>query len=138
MLPGFALAVALAGSPDFNALRSAWSQTLYAHQLDASVALYTEDGAFVLPNGQRFTGSAAIRKLYQNVFKMYRGRMVFHSLKTLVSGDLAYDSGTWNEELTSMATGKMHKTGGSYVTIYRRDTRGWRIAEQVWTSPTLE
>ena len=138
MITTLAFAVALAGQPDFHALRKAWTATLFAHMLEPSVALYAEDGVFVLPNGQRFAGHAAIRSLYQSVFKMYRGRMVFRSATTRVSGDLAYDSGTWDEQLTMLSTGKVKRAHGSYVTIYRHEPAGWLIAEQVWTSPTLE
>jgi uncharacterized protein (TIGR02246 family) len=122
-------------SPDFSALRNAWAQTIRAKQLDASVALYAPDGVFVLQNGTRFKGRAAIRSLYIGAMKMYDSNMTFKPLASYTSGDLAYDSGRWSEILTLRASGKIRKTTGSYMTVYRYENGRWLIIEQVWTSP---
>ena len=56
-----------------------------------------------------------------------------------MSGDLAYDSGTFRETLITRATGKRQESTGSYVTVYRRNKEGgWLIVEQVWTGPPIE
>ncbi len=132
----FILAAILAyPAPDFPALRNAWASTIHARHLDACVALYAPDGVFVLADGTRFKGSKAIRMLYTGAMKMYVSDMHFHNVTTHASGDLAYDSGRWNETLTLRATGKIKKSTGSYMTVYRYENGAWLIIEQVWTSP---
>ncbi|HEY1728974.1 MAG TPA: nuclear transport factor 2 family protein [Candidatus Baltobacteraceae bacterium] len=121
--------------PDFAALRDAWENTIHARHLDECVALYAPDGTFVLADGTRFTGRKAIRMLYTGAMKTYVSDLHFHSVASHADGDLAYDSGRWTETLTLRATGKIKKSSGSYMTVYRYEDGSWLIAEQVWTSP---
>jgi uncharacterized protein (TIGR02246 family) len=122
-------------APDFSALRNAWTNTIHARHLDACVALYAPDGVFVLADGTRFKGRKAIRMLYTGAMKTYVSDLHFYSVASHASGDLAYDSGRWNETLMLRATGKIKKSTGSYMTVYRYENGAWLIVEQVWTSP---
>ena len=139
LLCGIPGAAAGAGSePDFRALRAAWAQALHDKRVHESVALYEPKGAFVTPDGQRFSGRTAIRALYTNIVNTYTSDITFQSLSAYVSGDLAYDRGQFTESLTVVATRKFFWSRGSYLTIYRHTPSGWLIAEQVWTGPPLE
>jgi ketosteroid isomerase-like protein len=64
----------------------------------------------------------------------------FHSDLTLnsqnleASGDLAYDSGDFQETLTNIATGAKIRAKGSYIIIFKRQSdRNWQIVQHVWT-----
>jgi ketosteroid isomerase-like protein len=129
-----ALLVALPG-PDFAGLRHAWESSLRTRHLDASVALYAPDSVFVLADGSRHQGRNAIRMLYGGAMRMYLSDLHFHSLASYAAGDLAYDSGHWTETLTLRSSGKIKKSTGSYMTVYRYINDRWLIVEQVWTSP---
>jgi ketosteroid isomerase-like protein len=86
------------------------------------------------PNGDRITGSAALRTLFQNIMATFNSDLTLHSLNLEASGNLAYDSGEFEETLTNIATGTKIESKGSYVIIYKRDANGaWRIVQHVWT-----
>jgi ketosteroid isomerase-like protein len=58
-------------------------------------------------------------------------------LKTLRaehSDDLAYDSGDFEETVTSVSNGKQYQVKGNYLMVFRRAPGGkWLIVEQVMT-----
>jgi ketosteroid isomerase-like protein len=123
-----------AASPDpFAGLRAEWVQDLRAKQIDASVALYTDDADFISDAG-RTHGAAAIRALYGNITATFDSDLTFTSKHVEVSGDLGYDSGSYTETLVTRATGKAQHMAGDYLTVYRKGADGaWKIVEQVWT-----
>ena len=118
----------------FAALREQWARDLHEKRIDASIASYASDAEFISPDGSRFRGTADLHLLYQTVTNFYDSDLTFYSWHTEVSGDLAYDSGTYREALVLRATGEHQHSSGSYLTTYRRDKDGrWLIAAQVWT-----
>ena len=62
-----------AGASQDNALvnlakiREEWVQDLHTKQLEPILKFYAPDAAFLQPNGDRITGSAALRSLFQNI-----------------------------------------------------------------------
>jgi ketosteroid isomerase-like protein len=65
--------------------------------------------------------------------------LTFTSLRVETSGDMAYDSGTFQETLVFRESGKRLKSTGSYLTVYRRGKDGaWLIVEQAWTGTPVE
>jgi ketosteroid isomerase-like protein len=122
------------GKNVFGALRQEWARNLHDKHVDASVAEYAADAEFINPDGSRAHGTAELRHLFETVTGMFDSDLVFESKKVEISGDLAYDSGTYQEGLTVRATGKAQRASGSYLTVYRRGKDGaWLIVEQVWT-----
>jgi uncharacterized protein (TIGR02246 family) len=131
-------ALLLAPADPFAALRTEWAQDLHQKRVDASVALYAPDAVFIQPDGSRVEKAAAIRELFRNITATYDSDLEFSSKRVDLSGDLAYDSGTYTETLVTRATGKAMRSKGSYLTVYRKQPDGsWRIVEQVWAG-TLE
>lgn len=144
------LALAAVTAPAFSAVRSGapqdatlaelvkrredWVTALHTKQLDSILNFYAADGAFLQPSGERITGAAALRNLFQTIMTMFNSDLILHSLNLETSGDLAYDSGDFEENLTNIATGAKIASKGSYVTIYKRQASGsWKIVQQVWT-----
>lgn len=129
-----AFALQSAANPGFAPLRQEWAHNLHDKRVDASVAEYAEDADFIDPTGNRVHGTAGLRQLFQTVTTTFDSDLVFDSKRVETSGDLAYDSGTYKETLTTHATGKAQQMTGSYLTVYRRGKDGeWLIVEQVWT-----
>jgi len=115
-------------------LRDAWVQDLRTKQLEPVLKLYAADASFLQPAGDRLTGSAALRTLFQNIMAMFDSDLTLHSQNLETSGDLAYDSGDFQESLTVIATGAKISSKGSYIIIYKRQSSGtWQIVQQVWT-----
>jgi len=118
---------------EFAGLRAEWAQNLHDKRVDASVAEYTATAEFVDPSGARVRGTEALRKLFATVTATFDSDLKFDSKKVEVSGDLAFDSGSYEETLTVRASGKEQHASGSYLTVYERGAGKWLIAEQEWT-----
>jgi ketosteroid isomerase-like protein len=115
-------------------LRDAWVQDLRTKQLEPILKFYAVDAAFLQPDGKRITGSAAIHALFQTIMATFNSDLTLHSQNLEASGDLAYDSGDFQETLTNIATGAKIISEGSYVIIYKRQANdGWQIVQHVWT-----
>ena len=130
---------ARAPEPDpFAALREQWAKDLHDKHIEDSLAQYAPDADFISDTG-RTHGTAALRQLFETITTTLDSDLTFHSERVEISGDLAYDSGTYTETLKTRATGKAQKMTGDYLTVYRRMKAAngnavWVIAEQVWTS----
>ncbi|HWW15144.1 MAG TPA: DUF4440 domain-containing protein [Candidatus Dormibacteraeota bacterium] len=115
-------------------MREAWVQDLRTKQLEPILKFYTPDAVFLQPTGERITGTAALRALFQTVMSTFTSDLTLHSQNLESSGDLAYDSGDFQETLTTIATGAKLTSKGSYVMIFKRQPTGsWQIVQQVWT-----
>jgi ketosteroid isomerase-like protein len=115
-------------------IREAWVQDLRTKQLEPILKLYARDAVFLQPTGERITGSAALRTLFQTVMATFNSDLALHSQNFETSGDLAYDSGDFQETLTTSATGAKVTAKGSYIIIFKRQPNGsWQIVQQVWT-----
>jgi uncharacterized protein (TIGR02246 family) len=119
---------------EIDTVRAEWVRSLEARQLEPSLALFTDDAAFLNPDGTRMAGKDAIRGLYQQIFATYSGKILLDSKQIGVSGVLAYDSGAFRETLTTLKSGAKQDVKGSYLMVFRREPDGkWRIVQQVWT-----
>jgi len=115
-------------------IREAWVQDLHNKQLEPILKCYAPDAVFLQPTGERITGSAALRTLFQNIMATFNSDLTLHSQNLETSGDLAYDSGDFEETLTTIATGAKISTKGSYIIIFKRQPNGsWQIVQHVWT-----
>jgi ketosteroid isomerase-like protein len=115
-------------------VREAWVQDLRTKQLEPILKLYADDAVFLQPTGERITGSAALRTLFQTIMSPFNSDLTLHSQNLETSGALAYDSGDFQETLTTIATGAKITSKGSYIIIYKRQPNGsWQIVQHVWT-----
>ncbi len=115
-------------------IREAWVQDLRNKQLEPILKLYAPDAVFLQPTGERITGSAALRNLFQTIMATFNSELTLHRQNLETSGDLAYDSGDFQETLTTIATGAKITTKGSYIIIFKRQPNGsWQIVQHVWT-----
>ncbi len=130
--------------PDFATLRSGWITDLSAHKLDASIARYAADAVFFSPDGTHVDGRDAIRSLYTSVFANYSSSIQLTPIRTsYTAGDsVAFESGIYAEDLTSLASHAVMHVHGDYLTIYRHaEDNRWLISQQLWTlasAPSLQ
>jgi len=114
-------------------IRDAWVQNLRTKQLEPILKFYASDAVFLQPNGDRITGSAALRTLFQNIMATFNSDLTLHSQNLETSGDLAYDSGDFEETLTTISTGAKITSKGSYIMIFKRQHDGsWQIIQHAW------
>jgi ketosteroid isomerase-like protein len=115
-------------------IREAWVQDLRTKQLEPILKFYAPDAVFLQPTGERITGSAALHTLFQTVMATFNSDLTLHSQNLETSGDLAYDSGDFQETLTSIATGAKITAKGSYIIIFKHQPNGsWQIVQHAWT-----
>src|ERR1700687_563508 len=115
-------------------IREAGVYDLRTKQLEPILKFYAPDAAFLLPSGERITGSAALRNLFQTIMATFHSDLTLHSQNLGTSGDLASDSGDFQETLTTIAAGAKITSKGSYIIIFKRQPNGsWQIVQQVFT-----
>jgi ketosteroid isomerase-like protein len=115
-------------------IREAWVQDLRTKQLEPILKFYAPDAVFLQPSGERITGSTALRTLFQTIMATFNSDLTLHSQNLETSGDLAYDSGEFQETLITIATGAKITAKGSYIIIFKRQPNGsWQIVQHVWT-----
>jgi ketosteroid isomerase-like protein len=115
-------------------IREAWVKDLHTKQLEPIMKFYAPDAVFLQPTGERLTGSAALRTLFQTIMSTFTSDLTLHSQNLETSGDLAYDSGDFQESLTTIATGAKINSKGSYIIVFKRQRDGsWQIVQQVFT-----
>lgn len=115
-------------------IREAWVQDLRTKQLEPILKFYAADAVFLQPDGARISGSGAIRTLFQNIMATFNSDLTLHSQNLETSGDLAYDSGDFEETLVVVATGAKITSKGSYIIIFKRQpNHTWQIVQHVWT-----
>jgi len=115
-------------------IREVWVQDLRTKQLEPILKFYAPDAVFLQPTGERITGSAALRTLFQTVMATFNSDLTLHNQNLEISCDLAYDSGDFQETLTTIATGARITSKGSYIIIFKHQPNGgWQIVQQVWT-----
>ncbi len=112
-----------------------WAGFWNAKNLDATLTLYAPEAVFLSASGERWEGMAAIRKNFARLLKRFDPRLTLQSLKSEVSGNLAYDSGSFDEVLAPAKGGKAIRARGNYLFVFQRKSKrsGWKILEQVWT-----
>ena len=112
-----------------------WAGYWNAKNLSAVLRLYGDDPIFCPTNGHGWNGAAQIRKSFAGLLAVYDPRIVLASWRSETAGDLAYDSGTYEETIAPVKGGKAIHAAGTYLFLFKRDRRKhWRIVEQTWTS----
>ena len=118
-----------------SALSAQWAADWSAKKLDAVMAGYAPQPVFLPTIGPRWVGAAAIRKNCAGLLATYNPHIVLRSLETQASGDLAYDSGTYDETLLPVKGGKPIAAKGGYLFMFQKQTNGdWKILEQTFSS----
>lgn len=117
---------------DVAKISEAWAKEWSVRSLEPLVALYTDDAVFVTATGTRVTGRVAIRDLFSKALALSASKVQVASRGTEQSGDLAYDSGEYEETTT---IGQVTRKGrGNYLVVLRRDgKKQWRIVQHMWT-----
>jgi uncharacterized protein (TIGR02246 family) len=116
------------------ALSVQWAAAWSAKDLDGLMALYAPEPAFLTTSGERWKGTATIRAHFAEGLAEYNPQLTVTSLESEASGDLAYDSGSYEETTTAVKGGGAIRAKGNYLFIFQRQTDGrWKILEQAWT-----
>jgi ketosteroid isomerase-like protein len=134
----FTIPMPAIGAPSLSArsaeLRQSWIEDLEAGRLLSLVSHYAPDAALLDADGKHAIGLGQIRVQFSNQLTNTEARISFDSRAVASAGDLAYDSGSYTEELVDTTTHATRRVQGDYLTIYRKAGLGpWEIVQQAWT-----
>ena len=113
-------------------IRDTFTEAFNANDPVKVASIYSEN-AVVMNNGQPTTqGRAAIAESNKKVFDQFKGRITLRPQNTKVSGDLAFDEGTFATVMTPRAgVGASITDEGRYIVILQREADGWKVIEDI-------
>jgi len=121
-----------ATDPSVITSRSAeWDAALNAKDIDALVALYTDDARIMSPNAEMGVGSDAVRKDFGGMIEAGLN-VKLTSIDATVAGDVGHNIGTY-----VLTAGDEQIDVGKFVETWARGDDGvWRIANDIYNSDT--
>lgn len=102
--------------------------------VDALAALTTEDHMMISSGGAPLTGKKALVDAMTRAFQNNRFAESWEPQETVVSGDLAYQRGTFVVEATPKAGGETSRTAGNFLRIYRKINGAWFMVRDSFNS----
>ena len=111
-----------------------WGATADRHDAEAVAGFYTRGGKFLFPNAPIAEGRTAIAAMWNNLFGLPDVRLKFGPtiVEVAVSGDLAYDQGTYTLSFDGPA-GRIEDRG-KYVVVWQKEDDEWRAAVDILNS----
>ncbi len=99
----------------------------------AFVAVLAEDVVIMAPGLPLLLGLDPCAAFVTEVLASYPQRRVGETIDEVhVSGDLAFDRGTFETEVFDAELGRHVRECGTALRIYRRDASGWKMARVMW------
>ena len=113
-------------------IRDTFTEAFNANDPVKVASIYSEN-AVMMNNGQpTVQGRAAIAESNKKLFDQFKGRITLSPQNTKVSGDLAFDEGTFATVMTPKAGGGASIIDeGRYIVILQREADGWRVIEDI-------
>ena len=123
-----------AATPTIERADADWLPAMKAKDADKLAEAYADDGVFVLANGQTVVGKAAITDFYRKRLadgsRVLDGAILRDGLAE-AAGGLILEWGHGGSTRVD-ATGKTSKSGGPYMTVWKRGADGsWRIVRNL-------
>ena len=124
---------------DEAAIRAAsaeWAKVAAAKDLEKTLSYYADDASMYPPNGPIVTGPEARRKAWTAL--LAPAELVFSNAATKVeaarSGDLAYETGTFEESFKD-ANAQPVKVVGKYVVVWKKQPTGqWKAILDIFNA----
>jgi uncharacterized protein (TIGR02246 family) len=115
-------------------IRSGWQEAANRKDSAAVAAYYTDDATFVGTEAPLAEGRPAIQSALGKMFPISKIESI-DSKELVVSGDVAYDYGTFRQQVTP-PNAKPQTINGYYIVTLKRQSDGsWKIARHVSTTP---
>ncbi len=116
-------------SAEIAALSDQWEAALNAGDIDALMALYTEDSRLMPPNAEMGQGLEAVRASFGEMIGAgLKGEL--ETVEAIASGDVGYHVGTY---VLKTADG-MEVDRGKFIEVWRQVAGDWKIANDIWNS----
>lgn len=117
-------------------LRTAYQTASGAQNAAAIAQLFAADGVEMPPNAPAASGRAAIEAYHKGLAKQWMMHgITITSTSMKVTGDTAYDVGTYKQQLMSNANGSIFDDKGKYIVLLKKDGAGnWAISHAIYNS----
>ena len=131
-----AAAIVASARAEIDAANAAWIPGMRQRDAAMITAAYADSGLFIAANGTVTRGRAAITAMYASTFPRLReirdGAVVTDGL-TVAGPTLIYEWGhAWVEMAAAMPGAPAVRGGGSYLTVWQRQSDGhWRIVRNL-------
>jgi len=116
-------------------LRTAYTNAVMAQDAAAIAKFYAADGTEMPPNAPAAKGRAAIEKFHKDFAQQF---MIHGSsltpTETHVLGAVAYEVGTYKQQLMPMKGGAINDDRGKYIVLLKKDGSGWVITHAIYNS----
>jgi ketosteroid isomerase-like protein len=119
-----------------RAQEAQWQKDYAAKDVNALAGHYADDAALANPGDRTATTDVDRRKGLAAFVSDPNLKVTFAADKVDVaqSGDLAYSRGQYSLTMTDKATGKPATSGGTYLTVYKKQSDGsWKAVEDFST-----
>lgn len=132
-----------------SSLRDEWVNDWNAKKLQPLLLLYAQDAVLLPATGQRITSRTSIEAYLKQVMDSSAGDLKVESVSTDESGELAYDSGSFQCTIRGgavmggrggtggrpiMGGGGSRRVEGNYLIVLKRGRDGkWLIAQHAFT-----
>jgi uncharacterized protein (TIGR02246 family) len=117
-----------------RAASTAWSQASAAKDVDKSISFYTEDVVMMPPKAAVVNGKEAARQGWTQMLALPGSGLTFQTTAVEVarSGDLAYETGTYDFLITDKK-GNATDEKGKYVVVWKKQGNGsWKAAVDIY------
>jgi uncharacterized protein (TIGR02246 family) len=102
--------------------------------IDTLAALTTEDHMMISSGGAPLTGKKALVDAMTRAFENNKFNESWEPQETVVSGDLAYQRGTFVVEATPKTGGERSRSTGNFLRIYRKINGTWFMVRDTFNS----
>jgi ketosteroid isomerase-like protein len=113
----------------------AYVTAINSNDLDAILAVLTDDVVFMPPGSPRLVGKPAVRSWAGGYLDAYASQWDKTMIEFVVMGDWAFEQYAYTSTEIPRGGGLEVRDTGKGLIIYRRDADGtWRVARDAWNS----
>lgn len=118
-----------------ESVREAHIAAMNNRDADAWADVFTDDAIQMPPNFPMNIGNANIRSWSQGFLQMFQADFTLSVIDLHISGDYAYETGTYTISLTPDGSNQTMQDVGKYITIYQKLSTGdWAVTRDIWNS----
>lgn len=118
-----------------HAAHASYVDAIATGDVDAMLAVMTDDVVFMAPGFERLVGKDEIRPWLAGYIEAYDARWEKDELEFVVAGDWAFEQYAYRSTVTPRAGGDTARDTGKGLIVWRRGSDGvWRVARDAWNS----
>jgi ketosteroid isomerase-like protein len=111
-----------------------YAAALRSGNVEALVALYTNNGVFMRENMPAAVGRDALRAAYKEVFAALKVDLAFSIQETEVVGDIAWLRSTSKGKVKVLSSGAETVNSFGELVVFRREQGSWKIRSYMYGS----